>query len=121
MRGDQPVGHVVRVAGRVADAFEPVLLRQLTDQPVEADRPAPLVRAVPRVDVLAEQRDLARPARDQRPRLGNQIGERSEERRVGKECVSTCRSRWSPDNYKTQSMTYKSQVYYYTEQTHVLL
>src|SRR3546814_15800220 len=26
--------------------------------------------------------------------------ERSEERRVGKECVSTCRSRWSPDHYK---------------------
>src|SRR3546814_20870117 len=24
------------------------------------------------------------------------IGARSEERRVGKECVSTCRSRWSP-------------------------
>jgi hypothetical protein len=23
-------------------------------------------------------------------------GDRSEERRVGKECVSTCRSRWSP-------------------------
>src|SRR3546814_12774406 len=26
--------------------------------------------------------------------------ERSEERRVGKECVSTCRSRWSPYNEK---------------------
>src|SRR3546814_13089853 len=25
---------------------------------------------------------------------------RSEERRVGKECVSTCRSRWSPNHYK---------------------
>src|SRR3546814_7129512 len=25
-------------------------------------------------------------------------GDRSEERRVGKECVSTCRSRWSPDH-----------------------
>src|SRR3546814_4867385 len=24
--------------------------------------------------------------------------ERSEERRVGKECVSTCRSRWAPDH-----------------------
>src|SRR3546814_19440822 len=24
---------------------------------------------------------------------------RSEERRVGKECVSKCRSRWSPDHY----------------------
>src|SRR3546814_21053004 len=28
-------------------------------------------------------------------RLGN-VEPRSEERRVGKECVSTCRSRWSP-------------------------
>src|SRR3546814_20286115 len=28
--------------------------------------------------------------------LGKQIGVRSEERRVGKACVSTCRSRWSP-------------------------
>src|SRR3546814_13466451 len=27
-------------------------------------------------------------------------GVRSEERRVGKECVSTCRSRWSPYHYK---------------------
>src|SRR3546814_19717250 len=26
----------------------------------------------------------------------HQLGQRSEERRVGKECVSTCRSRWSP-------------------------
>src|SRR3546814_20756977 len=24
------------------------------------------------------------------------VGQRSEERRVGKECVSTCRSRWAP-------------------------
>src|SRR6056297_2123630 len=28
---------------------------------------------------------------------------RSEERRVGKECISTCRSRWSPDHLKKQS------------------
>src|SRR3546814_15150843 len=28
--------------------------------------------------------------------LHGTISERSEERRVGKECVSTCRSRWSP-------------------------
>src|SRR3546814_11142707 len=27
---------------------------------------------------------------------------RSEERRVGKECVSTCRSRWSPHHQKTK-------------------
>src|SRR3546814_19907118 len=29
-----------------------------------------------------------------------QVGQRSEERRVGKECVSTCRSRWSPYHSK---------------------
>ena len=28
--------------------------------------------------------------------LADQERKRSEERRVGKECVSTCRSRWSP-------------------------
>src|SRR3546814_10265073 len=28
--------------------------------------------------------------------LAGQEGDRSEERRVGKECVSKCRSRWSP-------------------------
>src|SRR3546814_15003712 len=28
---------------------------------------------------------------------------RSEERRVGKECVSTCRSRWAPDHSKTKA------------------
>src|SRR3546814_17470315 len=29
-------------------------------------------------------------------REGLRLGVRSEERRVGKECVSTCRSRWAP-------------------------
>src|SRR3546814_4104594 len=31
-----------------------------------------------------------------KPGLGRSRNRRSEERRVGKECVSTCRSRWSP-------------------------
>src|SRR3546814_14069806 len=31
-----------------------------------------------------------------RPGIADDV--RSEERRVGKECVSTCRSRWSPDH-----------------------
>src|SRR3546814_14427762 len=34
--------------------------------------------------------------------LANDIN-RSEERRVGKECVSTCRSRWSPYNTKNNT------------------
>src|SRR3546814_14465193 len=31
-------------------------------------------------------------------------GRRSAERRVGKECVSTCRSRWSPDHSKKKEI-----------------
>src|SRR3546814_7929537 len=39
-----------------------------------------------------------------RLRLGDDRGrKRSEERRVGKECVSTCRSRWSPYHSKTNT------------------
>src|SRR3546814_12075593 len=34
---------------------------------------------------------------------------RSEERRVGKECVSTCRSRWSPDPSKKKKRKKKSK------------
>src|SRR3546814_11602109 len=34
---------------------------------------------------------------------GKMLNTRSEERRVGKECVSTFRSRWSPDNEKKKN------------------
>src|SRR3546814_20236621 len=37
---------------------------------------------------------------DPRGDYGGWFCPRSEERRVGKECVSTCRSRWSPYHYK---------------------
>src|SRR3546814_3680103 len=34
---------------------------------------------------------------------------RSEERRVGKECVNTCRSRWSPYHYKNNKKRIKER------------
>src|SRR3546814_12218136 len=34
---------------------------------------------------------------------------RSEARRVGKECVSTCRSRWSPYHYKQKNNTHQHE------------
>src|SRR3546814_19536503 len=37
-----------------------------------------------------------------RPRMPTTPQQRSEERRVGKECVSKCRSRWSPYNDKNK-------------------
>src|SRR3546814_9852509 len=35
---------------------------------------------------------------------------RSEERRVGKECVSTCRSRWLQNHYKQRSHIYYNTI-----------
>src|SRR3546814_14749550 len=61
----------------------------------------------PRGDMVATQNedtDLLRPTGIYPTDLSRKTGagegirtlDRSEERRVGKECVSTCRSRWSP-------------------------
>src|SRR3546814_11577055 len=58
------------------------------------------------------RRDARRQARGRRLRHPGRM--RSEERRVGKECVSTCRSRWSPyhskkaTNLSTHSITTRS-------------
>src|SRR3546814_20931855 len=44
--------------------------------------------------------------------------QRAEARRVGKECVSTCRSRWSPDHEKKKVNVYgKEQNTYVTKST----
>src|SRR3546814_12027295 len=46
--------------------------------------------------------NAARQSADQ-DRLGGRLRARSAERRVGKECVSTCRSRWSPYHSKKKT------------------
>src|SRR3546814_727136 len=38
---------------------------------------------------------------------------RSAERRVGKECVSTCRSRWSPFHYNTKIYIFQFYLFYH--------
>src|SRR3546814_19423189 len=47
--------------------------------------------------------------------LADVLRHRSEERRVGKECVSTCRSRWSP--YHSKQTTQQPQRQYQTNKT----
>ena len=65
MRADQPLAHVVGMAGRVADARQLRQPVERADQPVQALRAPRLVLACPGVDVLAQQRDLARAGVDQ--------------------------------------------------------
>src|SRR3546814_18080268 len=79
-------------------------LPELAHVPGAHDQPARIGIAPDLVDQPAHLIDLlpvrARPAPPllavHRAQLAIGIGPRSEERRVGKECVSTCRSRWSP-------------------------
>ena len=70
MRSDQVVGHVVRMAGRIADAVQPRDVCQPPDQIAQARR----ALAMPSVHVLAEQCDLAHAARHQIACLGQDAG-----------------------------------------------
>src|SRR3546814_11500357 len=75
----------------VAAACQHAALRRLQDVLPEFRAPD-LMHAFPR-DITAAARGEQRADRQCDQRLPDQ---RSEERRVGKECVSTCRYRWSP-------------------------
>src|SRR3546814_14192274 len=60
----------------------------------------PTKREIIRIDKIGVKARISTRlwARNMEKRLS--IPQRSEERRVGKECVSTCRSRWSPYHEK---------------------
>src|SRR3546814_18331283 len=75
----------------------------------QRDPLARIVRVDDLVDIAPRRRDervgeavliFLRALRDLL-RVADVGAERSEERRVGQECVSTCRSRWSPYHEKT--------------------
>src|SRR3546814_11081279 len=97
----------------------------LLESPIKAPSPAPKAAPAPAPTAVFPPWDIwdgcvmfahppnmpatARQATAWLVRIGNFIlcsffllgqRQRSEERRVGKECVSTCRSRWSPYHYK---------------------
>src|SRR3546814_13401259 len=67
--------------------------------------------AVPSVGDIGEERGVGR-SDDHILGIIERAAKRSEERRVGKECVSTCRSRWSPNHEKK-----KYTKYMYTNRT----
>src|SRR3546814_4543234 len=75
--------YAVRLVGRAEQEGDALLL----ERPGDLDR-----KLVGELDV--ENRAVGPPLLDERERGVR----RSEERRVGKECVSTCRSRWSRYN-----------------------
>src|SRR3546814_20232726 len=72
-----------------------------------------------REDVSRVEAALEPPSQNQQSRsrqtphkVGSLDERRSEERRVGKECVSTCRSRWSPYHEKKKTLKYTDSYVY---------
>src|SRR3546814_16127944 len=84
-------GSDCHLVGRSAKDGGQLLLNFLTRQPLKVDLADADDKAIePRLDIIG--RNAQRPG-GRRDRLV-----RPEERRLGNECVSTCRSRWSPYN-----------------------
>ena len=73
VRRDQAVGHVVGVAGGVADPGQTGQVGQFLDQPLQ---PAS-ISVPPGIHILSEQRDFLRPGLDQPFCFGHQITERT--------------------------------------------
>src|SRR3546814_437323 len=88
-RGQERLTAQLRLMPRPEDLLQPQ--RQKTDDLADRLRRALSHRLSDARHELADTSGALRPAL-----LHQRIGRRSEERRVGKECVSTCRSRWSP-------------------------
>src|SRR3546814_5909904 len=90
---------------RISDWSSDVCSSDLRREPVEIEREALLEFEIDEADRAADRARRFQIGRivglddDKvivRPEQRGRDDERSEERRVGKECVSTCRSRWSP-------------------------
>src|SRR3546814_11351851 len=88
--GRSPFAARHHVGARIAGGIAPLALGAMVAH-VEA------ARLEPRAEELRAGRvSLARIDGGKADEIAREGNERSEERRVGKECVSTCRSRWSP-------------------------
>src|SRR3546814_14736143 len=100
-----------RVEGEVAPGLQPDLRADVVEHPrAEAGLDQQVVKFLhPLAGGAVELADREAVALDVR----HHAGLRSEERRVGKECVSKCRSRWSQYHHKkTKITTYNIQPYH---------
>src|SRR3546814_16098504 len=85
----------LRIAGRALRVLEVVLGISDANQMRRIERIAAEARIDGRIDHILSRCGSG----DRRKRQQQKCSpRRSEERRVGKECVGTCRYRWSPDN-----------------------
>src|SRR3546814_17015949 len=85
----------------------PTLGAPLTSEAMRARRSTAALAAQPR---CAPEKAYGTENVDRRDLPRRDAG-RSEERRVGTECVSTCKSRWSPYLYKKHDTTHRTRLH----------
>src|SRR3546814_2823787 len=91
----QKTAYEMRISDWSSDVCSSDLAERDVDALVEIER---LQRDQRLIVIHAQRRVIA----SSRSRSEQCVARRSEERRVGNECVSTCRSRWSPYHYNKQ-------------------
>src|SRR3546814_15480755 len=103
---DEDPGQLPAVVAAALDPQRHVLaeMGELADLDRGAERPRAQLEAQAFVLEARIGLDIAD---DREVERGEHQRVRSEERRVGKECVSTCRSRWSPYHSKKKTETNK--------------
>src|SRR3546814_13688280 len=79
------------------------------NDPIAQERMAETITAIVGALMQMQVGPLAKAVAEIDPESDAAYIPRSEERRVGKECVSTCRSRWSPNHKETKKITHKTQ------------
>ena len=93
-------GTPVRVFDNLIAGFREVVPPEAEFQLGDLRDPEAIAKACEGVDVVYHQAALRSVAKSVDEPLVteecNVMGRRSEERRVGKECIAVCRSRWSP-------------------------
>src|SRR3546814_15735124 len=93
---------------RISDWSSDVCSSDLNSRPLVHPRQWSESRRRSSSDHREARRLQPRRARQNRRRRIEREGGRTEERRVGKACVSTCRSRRSPDNQKKKCIYERS-------------
>src|SRR3546814_8187941 len=92
----QKTAYEMRISDWSSDVCSSDLLGMLNEHGSSVGESNVELPEVTPLDLAAGSKDIALP--EAYLAAGRSAVERSEERRVGKECVSTCRSRWSPDH-----------------------
>src|SRR3546814_13509830 len=99
----------MRISDWSSDVCSSDLAFRLDVVPEDAGDPKALVARLSKIIALSPE-DIERFEQERKANrsfravtLKLRLSARSEERRVGKECVSTCRSRWSPNHQKQKN------------------